>query len=650
MPIKRKRYSVSCNKRISENGFDLDLTYIKPNIIAMGFPYEKLEGIFKINGLRMDEVVRFLDLHHSNHYRVYNLCSERSYDSSKFHMRTISYPFDANCPPPFELIQQFCEDMSAFLKADDRNVAVVHCYDGVERVGVMICSYLLYDQIFYSTSDALQFFASTRTQDGVGIVIPSQRRYVQYYGYMIKNNITYSTCNTVYLQSLKFIGTPYMQGSCSPCFTVSVQKEKVYSSKVYDHIKRSVCKTEFLIPRQFPLWGDVTIKFFHQTRFGGKEDMFTFCFNACFVDMHLLLQQHQQGCTQTTPTVHKRSSCLTVDDDGSTTENNQMVNRAQSNSPLLTISSEPSEIRKFASLTDLHDDDSTIEINQMVNRAQSNSPLLTVSSEPSEIRKFASLTDLHDNGSTIEINQMVNRAQSNSPLLTVSSEPSEIRKFASLTDLHDDGSTTEINQMVNRAQSNSSLLTVPSQPSEIRKFASLTDLHTAASNTVPITYDQRSFSGSVLLSTNYQSSCKPRVQRVSSNFLYKKMLPQDKQLKRALKKAGKYAGIDITTGFTTVVPKPPKHDQIPRKIPRGYNPSLTLSPLAISRHRSTEITSNPTDPPVDALSVIVSSNGLSSDNRDLVTIVAPLSELDHVAKHIPDDFQLHIILSVDAEL
>ena len=604
MPIKRKRYSLSCNKRISENGFDLDLTYIKPNIIAMGFPYESL---FKSHG--MDEVVRFLDLHHPNHYRVYNLCSERSYDSSKFHMRTISYPFDANCPPPFELIQQFCEDMSAFLKADDRNVAVVHCYDGVERAGVMICSYLLYDQIYYSTSDALQFFALTRTQDGVGVVIPSQRRYVQYYGYMIKNNITYSTCNTVYLQSLKFIGTPYMQGSCSPCFTVSVQKEKVYSSKVYDHIKRSVCKTEFLIPRQFPLWGDVTIKFFHQTRFGGKEDMFTFCFNACFVDMHLLLQQRQQGCTQTTPTVHKRSSCLTVDDDGSTTENNQMVNRAQSNSPLLTISS-----------------------------------------EPSEIRKFASLTDLHDNGSTIEINQMVNRAQSNSPLLTVSSEPSEIRKFASLTDLHDDGSTTEINQMVNRAQSNSSLLTVPSQPSEIRKFASLTDLHTAASNTVPITYDQRSFSGSVLLSTNYQSSCKPRVERVSSNFLYKKMLPQDKQLKRALKKAGKYAGIDITTGFTTVVPKPPKHDQIPRKIPRGYNPSLTLSPLAISRHRSTEITSNPTDPPVDALSVIVSSNGLSSDNRDLVTIVAPLSELDHVAKHIPDDFQLHIILSVDAEL
>ena len=244
MPVKRKRQSEIGSKRTSENGFDLDLTYIKPNIIAMGFPYENFEGLFKSHS--MDEVVRFLDLHHSKYYRVYNLCSERSYDSTKFHMRAISYPFDFNCPPPFELIQQFCEDMSAFLKADDRNVAVVHCCDGVQRAGVMICSYLLHDQIFYSTLDALQFFAAARTHDGVGIIIPSQRRYVQYYGYMIKNNITYSS-NTVYLQSLKFLGTPCMQGSYSPCFTVSIQNEIVYASKIYDHIKRSVSVTEFLL-------------------------------------------------------------------------------------------------------------------------------------------------------------------------------------------------------------------------------------------------------------------------------------------------------------------------------------------------------------------------------------------------------------------
>ena len=118
MPVKRKQQSVFATKRTCENGFDLDLTYIKPNIIAMGFP--NFDGLFKSHG--MDEVVRFLDLHHSKYYRVYNLC-------------------------------------------------------------------------------------------------------------------------------LKFLGTPCMQGSCSPCFTVSIQNETVYASTIYDHIKRSVSITEFLLPQ-----------------------------------------------------------------------------------------------------------------------------------------------------------------------------------------------------------------------------------------------------------------------------------------------------------------------------------------------------------------------------------------------------------------
>ena len=57
--------------RYRQLGFDLDLTYITPRIIAMGFPSEDVESIYRNP---YSDVYRLLETQHRDRYSVYNLC------------------------------------------------------------------------------------------------------------------------------------------------------------------------------------------------------------------------------------------------------------------------------------------------------------------------------------------------------------------------------------------------------------------------------------------------------------------------------------------------------------------------------------------------------------------------------------------------
>ncbi|KAJ7944463.1 Phosphatidylinositol-3,4,5-trisphosphate 3-phosphatase [Quillaja saponaria] len=129
----------------------------------------------------MEEVINFFETHHKGKYKVYNLCSERLYDSSLFEGKVASFPFnDHNCPP-VQLVTSFCRSAYSWLKEDIQHVVVVHCKAGMGRTGLMICSLLLYLKFFPRAEEAIDYYNQKRCIEGKALVLPSQIRYVKYF-------------------------------------------------------------------------------------------------------------------------------------------------------------------------------------------------------------------------------------------------------------------------------------------------------------------------------------------------------------------------------------------------------------------------------------------------------------------------------------
>jgi phosphatidylinositol-3,4,5-trisphosphate 3-phosphatase/dual-specificity protein phosphatase PTEN len=268
--------------RFCYDGFDLDLTYITTKIIAMGYPSSSIEGFYRNP---IEEVQKFLNERHPKHYKVYNLCKEREYPKDTFFKQGY-FPFKDHEAPPLNLMRPFCEDAKKYLEEDENNVIAIHCKAGKGRTGTFICCLLLYMNIFKTSDECLQYYGMMRAEDGKGVTIPSQIRYVNYFEQILKQKMPHPIVFVKKkITKIRMYTIPMFYSVYTPVFAIknngniynNNKKKTIIEGEGYDIVFDLYVENGFIVE------GDVHICFYRIQIIGIREKIFDLWFNSNFV-------------------------------------------------------------------------------------------------------------------------------------------------------------------------------------------------------------------------------------------------------------------------------------------------------------------------------------------------------------------------------
>jgi len=272
-------------KRLREEGYDLDLSYITPRIMAMALPGEGLEKLYRNSA---DTVAKFFRERHPGAFRVFNLSGLR-FDYGKFGDSVVEYPWLDHHSPPIDLLFKACEDMHRWLAECDMSVIAVNCKAGKGRTGTLICCYLMFCGRFTDPTLALEYYRVQRFTRGGGVTQPSQRRYVYYFWKVLCGEVKGPLLKL--FSKVIFHTAPHMKNhTCRPFLTISYNDVEIYSTKESTRNRNLKLRDEWARPQDHYLLirsslevkGDLQFRLFHWGRMGDCK-ICRFAINTAFI-------------------------------------------------------------------------------------------------------------------------------------------------------------------------------------------------------------------------------------------------------------------------------------------------------------------------------------------------------------------------------
>ena len=166
---------------------DTEVVYITDRIITMRHPAVQSDTNGDLTANRkLAAVSHLLKKRHGGHFMVWNL-SELEYETSVLNDQVLTFKFPGSPSPPLGLLIKILMSLDSWLKADTKNVAILHCLTGKGRTSIITAAFLCWSGEcgFHTMNDALAYIASCKRYNVDDLVIPSQRRYLSYVSNML---------------------------------------------------------------------------------------------------------------------------------------------------------------------------------------------------------------------------------------------------------------------------------------------------------------------------------------------------------------------------------------------------------------------------------------------------------------------------------